>query len=322
MKSKPGTWILYLISPFLLWFTFKDFPFSEMKIWLSHISGMNILILFLFNLIFFNVMGIRWLYLLGILNIHISFIKLTIARLIGFAWSYITPGTQIGGEIFQLKYIQSDNVSSGAAVLSLFQDRVLEFLGNFLFIILVLTLSFSGWTGFIIISGTLFIIFIYMSFKKYSPEIDIEKKFLKIILFVFQKFTWKYLIFKKIKNLKLPQFMWPEKFTERLLLFFSSGITPVIALLELFIFFNISSYSLNIFEALVLLSVIKLSYYVPVPGALGFFEAGIFLTGQLFAIPPLLGLGFIFYSRIRDLIQVGAGLLLSFKINSKKLNRS
>jgi uncharacterized protein (TIRG00374 family) len=291
-----------------------------MKIWINDISANTLFLLIFFNLSAFYIMGVRWFFLIKLKNGSISFFKLTISRLIGFAWSYITPGSQMGGEIFQAEYASSNILAMRSSAVTLFQDRVLEFLGNFILILYIIFYYFTGYSGFSIIVFITSLLSILIIFKSGFPDVDPESLLLKLSFLILKKRVKTYSLFKKIKKLKIPILRWPKSNLLRFLLLLSVWISPVIALFELIIFFNLTGVSLNFLEALILLSIIKISFYIPVPGAIGFFEAGVILSCSLLNIPEQAGLGFIMYTRIRDFIQVVAGLILSIHYKSGKLN--
>ena len=293
-----------------------------MQRWIVDIPVGTVFILIAFNLSAFCLMGMRWYYLLRLDKIDISFLTLTFSRLVGFAWSYITPGSQMGGEIFQAKYAASAKLSLGASAVTLLQDRVIELIGNILVIIFILSFYYLGITGLISVLIINLIISAILIFKSDLSDIHLESILLRLTLLFFKKKHRFYSTHKRIKKFKIPVLTWPESSFVRLLLLLSIWITPGIALLELFIFFNLTGYSLNMLEALILLSTIKISFYIPVPGAMGFFEAGVLWACHLLNIPEVAGLGFVFYSRIRDSIQVSFGLIISVKSKSKRLDQS
>jgi len=293
-----------------------------MKIWIKNISSRTLFLLILFNFLAFFIMGIRWYFLIKINNRNITFLRLTISRLIGFAWSYITPGTQVGGEIFQAEYVSSDNLDMGFSTVTLFQDRILEFFGNIFLILVIISYYYSGYRGFTIIVFISLLLSMIIIFKSGLPDIDPEALLLKIVFPLINKKQNAYLLFKKIKKLKIPALLWPKSYTFRFLLLLSTWVTPIIALTELLLFFNVTGVSLTFLEALILLSIIKISFYIPVPGAVGFFEAGVILSCSLLNIPEQTGLGFVLYTRMRDLFQVLAGLILFTHYKSKKLNQN
>ena len=150
MKKRPGTWLFYFLIPILLYLTFKDFPVSDMKMWIVDIPGSTVIILILFNIFAFSLMGVRWFYLLKLEKVSIPFLKLAVSRLVGFAWSYITPGSQFGGEIFQAQYASSEHITFGTSALALLQDRVLEVFGNILVILFILSFYYWNFMGLIL----------------------------------------------------------------------------------------------------------------------------------------------------------------------------
>ncbi len=314
--------MIYLAIPFLLWFSLKNIQFKTLLLWVTHLSTFTIVVLILFNVAAFGIMGIRWFYLLYLEGVRIPFVRLTILRLIGFAWSYITPGTQFGGEILQVRYSLTADLSLGISSVTLLQDRVLEIAGNLLIIVTVFSFYYFHLIGVLLSTIPFFGIVVYFIFFSGFQGFNIEQAAVRFVLLFVQNKNKRYSFFKGIKKLKIPRVSWPDSYISRTILLLSIFVTPVIAVLEILLFFNITGYSINILDALVILIIIKLTNYIPVPGAVGFFEAGILFGSTILDLPLLYGMGFILYRRSRDIIQVGLGLLLSIKEELKDRGRT
>lgn len=322
MIKKFLLWAIYLAIPFLLWFSLKNIQFKTLLLWAANLSTSTVVVLVLFNFAAFGIMGIRWFYLLYLEGISIPFVRLTVLRLIGFAWSYITPGTQFGGEILQVRYSLTADLSLGISSVTLLQDRVLEIAGNLLIIVTVFSFYYFHLVGALLSTVLLFGILVYFIFFSGFPGFNIEQAAVRIVFLFMQNKNKRYSYFRRIKKLKLSRVSWPGSYISRTILLISIFVTPVIAVLELLVFFNITGYSMNILDALIILIIIKLTNYIPVPGAVGFFEAGILFGSTMVDLPVLYGMGFILYSRSRDIIQVGLGLLLSIKEELKDRDRT
>ncbi len=140
---KPGKfrwlWRILLIGLLLvlLVWAVKDVSFQETWQIISHLQAWQILALIALNCFIILLFSSRWWMLLRAYNQKIRFLNLVGYRQAAFSISYFTPGTQFGGEPFQVHLVQSrQGVSMPTAVASVTLDKLFELAGNFTFLAL------------------------------------------------------------------------------------------------------------------------------------------------------------------------------------------
>jgi uncharacterized membrane protein YbhN (UPF0104 family) len=100
----------------------------------------------------------------------------------------------------------------------------------------------------------------------------------------------------------------------RILLITSVLWAPILHGMEMALFFSLSARSLPPKSLLVLIAVSRIAHYVPVPGGLGVVEWGMMTTAAPLGADPGTMAAYLIFIRLRDLIQVAAGILVSLPL--------
>jgi uncharacterized protein (TIRG00374 family) len=130
-----------LAAAALIWLL-RGISLSDVVRALQRLSPAEIAILLLVNLGVTLVFSLRWWVILRQLGCRASIGEAWAIRLAGFALSYLTPGTQFGGEPLQVALLQRRRpIASQAATASVVIDRAVELLGNATFLAFGLVLS-------------------------------------------------------------------------------------------------------------------------------------------------------------------------------------
>jgi len=288
-------WSLFflMLLPLCLWFTFRNFPFSECAGFINSQKYTMLLFMLLFSGTAFLLMGLRWFFLLRYYNLPVTFYKTVQVRLICFFWSYITPGSQVGGEYFLVVRLGLNREKYPQIISTIILDRVSEFIGNILSVLIVIMILLT--TGLrvifllLVVMVTGILIFLgYQLFPAVSKKYSMQDSTDPVFDF-----------FSNIKNKSV-----------LFLLVLSVILSPLLMFLELFIFFKITGSEITVSSALLMMGAIKMSFYAPVPGAAGFFEAAVIGMSALLQVSAAAGGAYIIYTRVRDLIQlIGGGAL-------------
>jgi len=130
-----------LVAAALIWLL-RDISLRDVVQALQRLSPGEIVIVLLVNLGVTLVFSLRWWLILRLLGCRATIAEAWAIRLAGFALSYLTPGTQFGGEPLQVALLQRRRpIASQAATASVVIDRAVELLGNFTFLAFGLVLS-------------------------------------------------------------------------------------------------------------------------------------------------------------------------------------
>ncbi len=137
-------WFLGLLGLPLLFWSLRSTPLNAIQGVLSNLELSQAFILFGLNGLILVLISARWWLLLWAMNGEVAFAQVFAYRLTGFGVSYFTPGPQFGGEPAQVLLLTRNNgVAPVAAVSSVYLDKLLELLVNFLVLAggLILTLA-------------------------------------------------------------------------------------------------------------------------------------------------------------------------------------
>jgi len=253
---------------------------------LQSLSLVVLLPLFFVNFLLLFIMARRWQVLL---SEHLPLTRLAMNRLSGFTFSYITPGTQIGGEAIQVGLLaQNNGLSPKVALKRVATERGVDFAGN---VIMILLLSFFYGAGL---------------FSHLDIAIDIGY-FISggigcLFIVLLSYFWWR----------KSPSAV---GITRGDVLRFShvAVLTFVIWILfiaELWLIFSAVGVMLELHHLLTMLLAIRLAFWLPlpVPAAAGILEAAILLAAELCTIDRNLALSAVLLMRFRDVGLVCVGL--------------
>lgn len=136
-RWKVSRWflLLWVMVVGLLFFAFRQAPWTQVEMLLSQLNPVMVLVLLALNLVFILLVNLRWWLLLRSLGWKIPLFTLVSYRLVGFGISYFSPGPQIGGEPLQVHLLHSRHgVSLSDAISSVFFDRLVDGLANFTFL--------------------------------------------------------------------------------------------------------------------------------------------------------------------------------------------
>jgi uncharacterized protein (TIRG00374 family) len=152
--SKRTNWrlirlLLWLLIPFVLWWSLRNVPLAEVSNNLRLIGLEAILILIGLNLLIFALFSLRWWLVLRTQGYQLSFISIISYRLAGFGVTYFTPGPQFGGEPLQVYLLnQRERIATSAAAASVAVDKLLELLANLSFLLVGMSVLVFG--GFLV----------------------------------------------------------------------------------------------------------------------------------------------------------------------------
>ena len=294
----------------LLWPVVRDFPAEAIREWAGGFEFPAVAALVIFESAAWILMGERWRYFCRENGVRIGLIEATSARLAGFAWSYITPGPQIGGEPIQILYISHRGHPARRVLPALVRDRSYEFFSGLITASLLMALpSGDGRAGWI--SGAVAITFI-TGVAVLSTNYRVFRCVAGIVMTWFGRtFSRGRAIHRFLSDVFRNRAARKRSIGLQALIWLSLVLAPVLAIGELFVFFGFSGMPLNWRSALVLAAASRISRYAPVPGAIGVYDAGMMATVGWLGLDTGAAAGYILFTRIRDLIQVGFGLALS-----------
>ncbi|OGO32430.1 MAG: hypothetical protein A2Z16_02540 [Chloroflexi bacterium RBG_16_54_18] len=116
-------WALDYLPIKEIWSTLRGLDPLDLGLWLA------------FNLFILMVLCSRWWWIIRLQGYRLPFLRLAAYRLFGFSVSYFSPGTQFGGEPFQVYSLEKrESIPRGEALASVTLDKLFELLSNFTFL--------------------------------------------------------------------------------------------------------------------------------------------------------------------------------------------
>lgn len=312
-------WAAVLLVVAALAWVVRGIPLAEVASALRRLTTGEIAVLLIVNLGVTLVFTLRWWMILRVQGHRLPFLRLSTYRMAGFALSYLTPGTQFGGEPLQIALTHRRHaIPAAAATAAVVIDRAVELLGNFTFLAFGLVLSLhlrlipgEGGGGLVSVAAAL---------------LAVPLVYLGAALSGRKPLTW---LLQRLPMSRIRQadgwtrvVQWAGATEDQIVVFCRErpgGLAAAMGLSLLGWVAIIGEYSLMLsflairLDLLELIGVItagRLALLVPVPGGLGALE-----TSQVLALAALgysraegLGLGLLI--RARDLVLALAGLAL------------
>jgi uncharacterized protein (TIRG00374 family) len=317
-RRLPQVVAILVVAAALAWVA-RGIPLAEVAAAVRRLTTSEIAILLLVNLGVTLVFTLRWWVILRVQGHRMPFLRLSTYRLAGFALSYLTPGTQFGGEPLQIALTYRRHaVPAEAATAAVVIDRAVELLGNFTFLAFGLVLSLRlrlipGERG-----GVLAVLAVAL--------LTLPLGFLGAALSGRRPLTW------LMQRLPLSHTRQAERWargvewvgaTEDQIVAFCrdrpAGLAIAMGLslvswsaivFESSLMLSFLAIRLDLLEVVGVITASRLALLVPVPGGLGALE-----TSQVLALAALgysraegLGLGLLIHAR--DLVFAAAGLML------------
>jgi len=312
-------WAVALIVAAALLWVVRGIPLSEVATTLRRLTAGEIATLFLVNLGVTFVFALRWWVILRVLGYPVQFVRLSTYRLAGFALSYLTPGTQFGGEPLQIALTHRRHaVPAEAATAAVVIDRAVELLGNFTFLAFGLILSLRlrlipGDRG-----GVLAVLAVAL--------LALPLGFLGAALSGRKPVTW---LLQRLPVSHTRQAKrwtrvveWAGATEDQVVAFCRerpaglavamglSFVSWTVIVFEYSLMLSFLAIRLDLLEVVGVITASRLALLVPVPGGLGALEASQVLALAALGYSRAEGLGLGLLIRARDLVFAAAGLML------------
>lgn len=126
--------ILVAIGLGLLWLAVRHVQWRDVVHIFRALSPRELVPIILLDLGVLLALSARWWVLLKGFGFRLAFLRIIRYRTTVFAVGYLTPGPQIGGEVFAVYYPTRHKVPTPVALASASVDKTLELLANFTFI--------------------------------------------------------------------------------------------------------------------------------------------------------------------------------------------
>jgi uncharacterized protein (TIRG00374 family) len=303
------TWFLLIPGIPLMYWAFRDIPVNGLVSWFTGFQSAGVPALIAFEVASWMVMGERWRFFCRMNGHPFSPLRAASARLVGFAWSYITPGPHIGGEAFQVMYVARRGAPAGPAAAALARDRGYELLSGLITVSSLAVLPGGdrrlGWTAAVIA------ILLTLAAAAIARRPAVFRSVAAAAIVTGGRSPVRRgRIYRFLKATFQPAESGRLRTPGRILLSASLILAPLLTVLELQLFFAFSAAPLNWRNAIVMAAVSRIAHYAPVPGAIGVYDAGMMGAAAWLGLDPAIAAAYVFFTRLRDVLQVGAGLVI------------
>ncbi|MGD8251818.1 MAG: lysylphosphatidylglycerol synthase transmembrane domain-containing protein [Desulfobacterales bacterium] len=260
-------------------------------------------------------MSLRWHLMLRRLGRPVSLIQLALCRIAANSISYLTPGPQFGGEPFQIHYLVRFHGSPvAAATASVTTDRMIELLGNFLFLAVGSAFAIhhrASWEGPVWLTGAALVsvmvtvaVYLCLLWAGAAPLSGVMGR-------VYSKHdphcrravfsAWLGAVESNATRILRQPFSVLAGYA-LVALFHWIGILG-----ELWLIYAVLGLPLGGWALLSLAVAARLAFLMPIPGALGALEASQMAALYGLGLEPAIGLAACLIMRARDLILVASG---------------
>lgn len=316
--------LVFVILAALLYWALRNAPLADILSLLRQLTPAQIAWLLALNSLIFLLITARWWLILRAENPRIPFLPLVGYRLAAFGMSYFTPGPQVGGEPLQIIYLQKNyRLTFARATSAVIMDKLLEFLANFLFLAIgFLAVARSGMLSrymppaWLVLALVLLLLWplahiLLMYFGKHPlselllPLLRLNKSGRKHRRGVLNFFRL------VIVSEHLAGLFCRRHLTHLFLSLAASLLVWVGMVYEYLYMLTCLNASLDFNQSLASLTLVRLSFLMPMPAGLGTLEASQVLALSAFGLPAALGISLSLLMRARDLLVGGLGLLIA-----------
>jgi uncharacterized protein (TIRG00374 family) len=312
--KRVGKLVLVLVSIPLLWWTFRQVPFSQVWITLRQVAGAQVGLWLIFNAGLVILMTGRWWMILRALGYRLPYLALTEYRLAAFAVSYFTPGPQFGGEPVQVLALrQRHQVPGTTGTASVGLERLLDLIANFSFLVIGMVLALVGTQlpGFGRTPGVIFAVGLLVIPLGY------------LILMLGGQRPLGAMIGRLPTRLCQNRFVLMLQEVESEMSYFCLAYpTTVLAaslvslcswagmVFEFWLLARILGLDLSLIQAVSALVAARMAFLAPLPGGLGVLEASQVMAMQTLGVDPSYGISISLLIRLRDVLFGVGGLLV------------
>lgn len=313
--------LILLILGGLLYWALRNAPLAQILSLLRQLTVSQLAWLLALNSIIFALITARWWLILRADSPRVPFLPLVGYRLAAFGLSYFTPGPQVGGEPLQVLYLQKNyGLTFARATSAVIMDKLLEFLANFLFLGLgALSVVQSGMLA---VSSAAFhpallpllalllwpLVHIVLLYNRRHPLSMLARP-------LYNHLPLRARLSQTLRLLIVSEHLaglFCRRHLGYLFLSLAASLLVWVGMAYEYVYMlSCLRADLNFSQALASLTVVRLSFLMPMPAGLGTLEASQVLAVTAFGLPAALGISLSLLMRARDLLIGGLGLLIA-----------
>lgn len=320
--------LTWLASAMLAGYIFSRLPLSDFLIAIASLQLTDWAVWISLNLIVLVLLATRWRILTRALGLGISLLQILGVRQAGALISFVTPGPQFGGEPLQVLWLwRRYRVPGPTALLAVGLDRFFELLVNFsVLLVAALLLLGSGATpgmDWSLLSVGLFGIMLLMvgavSVLVVRPMW--LRRFVRNQVGHWQQHP-------RLKRLgehraEISQQLHRLTADRRSALGFAmlaSCLAWAGMIVEFWFLLGLAQVPFDVTDFILLFTVMRLAFLLPLPGGIGSLEAGLFWSFQALGLPLSMAASTVVLMRARDLSLLLSGAFVLPTLNSRSID--
>jgi uncharacterized protein (TIRG00374 family) len=303
----------------LYWLALREVSFHQMLVALRQMTLPAVAILCGLNLMMIWSMCLRWGVILNQMGHALPWYWLCIYRLGANAVSYLTPGPHFGGEPLQMYLLgRRHRIPKEIAITSVAVDRFIELLVNLGVLLLtgicLLHLLIGDIIRMFYYAALLMVVVSMMSFlllalaRHKTPISD-------TLFWLLNRFRVRPRITNQMAAIKSLEGIASRILDQPLIIILVYGVSAFIQwffiIAEFWFIYHMAGLTLNVWQLITLLGAARLSFLLPLPGAMGVLEASQVLVLGGLNLDPSLGLIACLVMRFRDVAVIGIGSALA-----------
>ncbi len=306
--------LFILLGITLLVWTFKQISFDEIKKVFFYSDPKYVLLFILSSFLIITLHTWRWKIIIKTVGHNISIFKLLSYKIAGMSVSFITPGAKVGGEPVRALLLQKHGVEFHKGLSTVITDKIIDLSSQGVLFIVAAIVAITTVTMprdmlILLIITTLFFsgVIIYVYYQIFNDR----NLFLRL--------------FKKLRLNKLKMFRNTENKIiefERVIVKFHREdskefyFSIILTMLAWFIMFSeyyfalmiLNQLGVSIMQIFMIITMMGAAYLLPIPMALGVFEAGQVMIFKVFGLSAAMGIGLAMVIRARDTLNCLIGL--------------
>jgi glycosyltransferase 2 family protein len=318
-----GWLVLPLVFTGLVW----DTGLARLQSILGSIQPWGLALLVGYNLVVMLLFSSRWWFVLRALGYRLPYGAVFRYRTAGFAISYLTPGSQFGGEPFQVVALtQFHGLPTSVALASVTLDKLFELLANFSFLAIGICLILQKQTFGLIRRQELAV--------GAAGLLAVPLFYLFLLGWDHQPLAW---FFRRLSDgrkgwlaAKIRPLAGLAGDAERQIaailrqrpralvqISLAAGLIWVLSLSEYWLALRVLGAQLDLYQTVVALTAARLAFLTPLPGGLGALEAGQVFALHELGFDPALGIAISLWIRLRDAFVGSLGVAYSAQLTTQ-----
>ena len=321
--------LTWLVSSLLAGYIFSRLPPADFLTAIASLQLTDWAVWIGLNLIVLVLLATRWRILTHALGLGISMLQILGVRQAGALISFVTPGPQFGGEPLQVVWLwRRYRIPGPTALLAVGLDRFFELFVNFsvLLIAVLLLLSSAATPDLDWITLSVILFGILLSMVGATSMLAVRPTRLRRFIRRQVEHWQQHPRLQKLGDhgTEISHQLSRLAANHRRALGFAilaSCMAWAGMIVEFWFLLGLAQVPFDVTDFILLFTVMRLAFLLPLPGGIGSVEAGLFWSFQTLGLPLSMATSVVVLMRVRDLSLLLSGALVLPAVNSKSIDQ-